>query len=166
MCRDGYPTGTEFGGPTRGLCAEGSSYPLAGWSSCRGPGSPSREFGKGDEAFHEVGHFDRRLACFIAFINSSDSRSRIRLFFGVGGQHTEDDRHPVVIRHPRDPAADLGTDVLKVGRLPADHSAETDDGVIAAGTRQSGRDQGGLECPGDEHHVDWLFPGPPLAPSV
>src|SRR3989442_6440548 len=80
------------------------------------------------ETLHQMCHLDRRQAGVIAPVDPSYSRPRIRLFVGIGGQHTEDDRHPVVKGHPRDPAADLGADVLKVGCLPSDYGAETDDG--------------------------------------
>src|SRR3989475_10736891 len=112
------------------------------------------------ETFHQICHLDRRQAGVIAPVDSSYSRPRIRLFVSIRGQHTEDDRHPIVIRHPRDPAADLGADVLKVGCLPSDHGAETDDGVIAAGTRQAGSDHWDLERPGDEANVDTRGPAP------
>src|SRR5436309_12717320 len=85
------------------------------------------------ETLHQICHLDRRQAGVIAPVDSSItparpsraktrplpcSRPRIRLFVGVGGQHTKDDRHPIVIRYPCDPAADLGADVLKVGVCP------------------------------------------------
>src|SRR5437016_12210583 len=105
------------------------------------------------ETFHQICHLDRRQAGVIAPVDSSYSRPRIRLFVSIRGQHTEDDRHPIVIRHPRDPAADLGADVLKVGCLPSDHGAETDDGVIAAGSRLAVRDHWNLERHGDEYAV-------------
>src|SRR3989475_4726879 len=117
------------------------------------------------ETFHQIGHFDRCNTSFISSVHSSDPRPCIRLFVGVGGQHTEDDRHPVVNGHPRDPAADLGADVLKVGCLPSDHGAETDDGIITAGTRPAGRAHGSIECPRDEDQTKNLVPGPPLAPG-
>src|SRR3989442_4023931 len=94
------------------------------------------------ETLHQMCHLDRRQAGVIAPVDPSYSRPRIRLFVGIGGQHTEDDRHPVVKGHPRDPAADLGADVLKVGCLSSDHGAETDDGVITAGTRPAGSGPG------------------------
>src|SRR5436309_14910052 len=97
------------------------------------------------ETLHQICHLDRRQAGVIAPVDSSYSRPRIRLFVGVGGQHTKDDRHPIVIRYPCDPAADLGAEVLKVGRLSSDHVAESDAGVIATGPRQAARDHGYLE---------------------
>src|SRR2546422_5527503 len=117
------------------------------------------------ETLHQMCHLDRRQAGVIAPVDPSYSRPRIRLFVGVGGQHTEDDRHPVVKRHPRDPAADLGADVLKVGCLPSDHGAETDDGVITAGTRPAGRGHGELASPPDEGHTKNPLAGPPPSPS-
>src|SRR2546427_8029419 len=117
------------------------------------------------ETFHQICHLDRRQAGVIAPVDPSYSRPRIRLFVGIGGQHTKDDRHPVVKGHPRDPAADLGADVLKVGCLPSDHGAETDDGIITAGTRPAGRAHGSIECPRDEDQTKNLVPGPPLAPG-
>src|SRR5947209_6889269 len=118
------------------------------------------------ETLHQIYHLDRRQAGVIAPVDSSYSRPRIRLFVSIRGQHTKDDRHPIVIRYPCDPAADLGADVLKVGRLSSDHGAETDDGVIATGTRQAGRDHGYLERPGNENHVDRLVAGPAFAQGV
>src|SRR5207249_11644183 len=111
------------------------------------------------ETLHQICHLDRRQAGVIAPVDSSYSRPRIRLFVGVGGQHTNDDRHPIVIRYPCDPAADLGADVLKVRRLSSDHGAETDDGVIATGTRQARRDDGYLERPENENDVNRLLAG-------
>src|SRR3989442_10051447 len=118
------------------------------------------------ETFHQICHFDRCNTSFISSVDSPDPRPCIRLFVGVGGQHTEDDRHPVVKGHPRDPAADLGADVLKVGCLPSDHGAETDDGIITAGTRPTGRDPRKLQSPRGQGHNKRPLPGPPLSPSV
>src|SRR5881409_2902728 len=59
---------------------------------------------------YQIGHLDRRDCGLVTAINFPKSRACIRLFFGLGGQHAEDDRYPVVIRHPRNPAADLGAD--------------------------------------------------------
>src|SRR5207245_1551756 len=111
------------------------------------------------EALHQIGHLDRRDSSVISSIDSSYCGACVCLLFGLGGQHAEDDRQAIVIGHPRNPAADLGADVLEVRRLSADHGTETDDGVISTGTRQSGRDQGNLERPGDEHLVDRLVTG-------
>src|SRR5256884_9913280 len=94
-----------------------------------------------------MGHLDRRDSSVISSIDSSYCGARMRLFFGIGGQHAEDDRQAIVIGHPRNPAADLGADVREVGRLPADHGTETDDGVIAAATRPPRRHRGVLPTP-------------------
>src|SRR2546426_11673129 len=89
----------------------------------------------------------------------------MRLFFGIGGQHAEDDRQAIVIGHPRNPAADLGADVREVGRLPADHGTETDDGVIAAGTRPSRPGPGDAQPPRAVAHGALLLSGYPLPPG-
>src|SRR3989475_8290798 len=118
------------------------------------------------ESFHQICHLDRRQVGVIAPVDSSYSRPRIRLFVSIRGQHTEDDRHPVVIRHPRDPATDLGADVLKVGRLSSDHGAETDDGVIAAGTRPAGRGPWQPARPPAPHPAPSPLPAPTFAHRV
>src|SRR3989442_11303973 len=118
------------------------------------------------ETFHQICHLDRRQAGVIAPVDPSYSRPRIRLFVGIGGQHTKDDRHPVVKGHPRDPAADLGADVLKVGCLPSDHGAETDDGVITAGNKPIATRPGNIHSPRDHDPTHPPLTGPPLAASI
>src|SRR5436309_15300716 len=108
------------------------------------------------ETLHQICHLDRRQAGVIAPVDSSYTRPRIRLFVSIRRQHTKDDRHPIVIRYPCDPAADLGADVLKVGRLSSAHGAETDDGVIATGTRQAACDRGSFERFATANLVDRL----------
>ena len=86
-----------------------------------------------------------------------------RLLHRVDGEHAEAAGHAGLELDVLDPARGLAADVVVVVGLAADHRAEADDRVVAAGLGGVLGDQRQLERAGHVEHVDLADARPPRA---
>ena len=98
-------------------------------------------------------HLDRGHGGVVTFVAVRAAGASFGLFHGVRGQDAESHRDAAFERDLLQSARGLAGDEVEMGRLAADHSAQGDDGVIAA-VGEPFRGQRQLERTGNVEHLD------------